>query len=65
MKKMQCFNRHDFFFYIKELELAWSERIKLYLDNIGLGTILAGNKKDPEKLAYRRNTENIRLENPH
>ena len=44
-------------FYIKELELEWSERIKLYLDNIGLGTILAGNKKDPEKLAYKRNTD--------
>lgn len=45
------------FFYIKELELEWSERIKLYLDNIGLGTILAGNKKDPEKLTYKRNTD--------
>ena len=45
------------FFYIRELELAWSENIKLYLDNIGLRCIFTGNKKDPEVVVFQRNVD--------
>ena len=45
------------FLYIKELELEWSENIKLYLDHIGLRCILIGNKKEPDKSVYQRNTD--------
>ena len=45
------------FLYIKELELAWCENIKLYLDNIGLRCILNGSKEDPENIFFQRNTD--------
>ena len=45
------------FLCIKEFELAWNENIKLYLDHIGLRCILNGNKKDPDKIVFQRNTD--------
>ena len=45
------------FLYIKELELAWCENIKLYLDNIGLRCILNGSKKNPENIVFQRNND--------
>ena len=44
-------------FYIKELELTWFENVKLYLDHIGLRCLLSGNKKEPEKLAFKRSID--------
>ena len=45
------------YFYINELELEWNERIKLYLNSIGLRCIIRGNKNNPENTVFQRNVD--------
>ena len=37
--------------------MEWNERIKLYLNGIGLRCIIRGNKNDPEKIIFQRNVD--------